>query len=221
MLFFFFSLQQFNLFKYFSFARIQITEKGESWHHNQVWLHGFGCSFSWFNKKCGTVSPEGVFISCLTSPSNQQFIKPEIKPDLSPRVDLCSRVETAGFITSYEQLGSLIVRKNTNYDLGKWLPGSVREFYLFIYFFSVTPSGINAGHALSSQCSRNLRRWPLKVRDKFRSASAKHEVKQLLRNPTNTAPWNLYEMVSNAECKGETHLKILHNSAEAGWYLRN
>lgn len=96
---FFFFLQQFNLFKYFSFTHIQITEKGDSWHHNQVWLHGFGCSFSWFNKKCGTVSPEGVFISCLTSPSNQQFIKPEIKPNLSPCLHLCSRVETAGFIT--------------------------------------------------------------------------------------------------------------------------
>lgn len=177
------------------------------------------------------MSPEGVFISCLTSPSNQQFIKPEIKPNLSPCLHLCSRVETAGFITSYEQLGSLIVRKNTNYDLGKWLPGSVRDFYFFI--FSVTPSGINAGHALSSQCSHNLRRWPLKD-NKFRSASMKREVKQLLRNPTNTAPWNLYEMVSNAECKGETHLhrqleafilegmlKILHNSSEASWYLRN
>lgn len=95
----FFWLQQFNLFKYFSFTHIQIMEKGDSWHHNQVWLHGIGCSFSWFNKKCGTVSPEGVFISCLTSPSNQQFIKPEIKPNLSPCLHLCSRVETAGFIT--------------------------------------------------------------------------------------------------------------------------
>lgn len=145
--FIFFSLQQFNLFKYFSFTRIQITEKGDSWHHNQVWLHGFACSFSRFNKKRGTVSPDGVFISCLTSPSNQQFIKPEIKPNLSPRLHLCSRVETGSWIyrMSYERLGSLIVRKNTNYDLGKWLPGSVRDFYFFI--FLVTPSGINAGDA--------------------------------------------------------------------------